>query len=234
MTIAPPAPVRQLAPASDVPYRPRRILVAALKGGPGKTTTAVMLAFAYAARGERVAVVDADRFSQGASDWWTMLAEDNKGLSCPVTFHAWPGGPIDVYARQVERTSDATMVIIDTGGEDPNTFAAACRWASFLIAPCGPMTAELRRMPATFEVATATAERFNPELSAAVLLTRVPQPGRGQAVRAREDLAALDAPPVVLATEISRQGAYADAWGTVPADLGEYDQLVDELDGAGA
>ena len=62
----------------------------------------------------------------------------------------------------------------------------------------------------------------------AALLTRVPSPGVGSARDARQYLEAEG--HVVLDTEIPHNKAvYAHVWGTVPADLGAYDALTDEL-----
>ena len=88
----------------------------------------------------------------------------------------------------------------------------------FLLAGAGSMA-----------VVAATAAIVKPEgVPMSVLLTRVPVRGGGAARDARRDLTAGGYD--VLATEIEQNRArYADVWGTVPADLGSYGDLADEL-----
>lgn len=217
-----------------------RLLIATLKGGSAKTTTAAMLAFALARKGYKVVAICADTRSQGLSDWRNLMVE--RGHAASVTILTWRGededGKLSRFAAKTEREDDADVVIIDTGGEHPDVFMSAALYADRLISPVGPMLAELRRLPATEEAAAEIHENGHP-IVMSVLLNRVPVIGKGAANAARNfidgtDLA--DGQPDafdmhVLATEIPRDASrYADVWGSEAADLGRYSDLADEID----
>lgn len=213
--------------------RAQRYVSGLLKGGTGKTTTSMMLAFAWARQGLRVVVVDADTVSQGSADWAAMILDS--GGDCPVRVVPYTRGNLAVYAERAERDHGAERVIIDMGSETPDMFRVACVWADQLIAPVSWKTGELRRVQATIDEAAVAGEQ-NERLRAAVLLTQVDRPGAGRARDARDALGALDVfPPFVLKTEIPDHGTlYAEAWGRVPDRLGAYQDLAIELDAEGA
>lgn len=211
-----------------------RVLVSTLKGGPGKTTTAFMVALEYARRDRRVAVVDADTRSQTMTAWCRRAAA--AGEKVPFAVETWRGrdqdGELVVFAEQAEQRHQADVVLVDTGGEAPEVFMSGCLYAGRLVAPVGPMPAELDRMHATRDAAAVIDARSRDGLLMSALLTRVPQPGRGAAAEARQFLTDPDGLDLhVMATEITRRlDLYADVYGTVPASTGEYRQLVDELE----
>lgn len=219
-----------------------RLLIATLKGGPGKTTTAVLLAVGLVRMGRKVVVICADTRTRGATDW--VQEAERLGYTVPFQLAIWhdTDGPLSEFARKIERETDADAVIIDTGGEQPETFVHGCMYAQRLICPVGPMDGELRRIVETYRHARAV-QTSGSALEISVLLTRCPQPGKGKAKQAREDLSAdmtdddgnlnPDKPYAlglnVLATEITRAVAYDEFYGTIPDDLGEYDQLAKEM-----
>ncbi|MFI9507223.1 ParA family protein [Nocardia sp. NPDC052566] len=222
--------------------KPLRILIATLKGGPGKTTSAVLLAIAMAQQGLRVAVICADTRTRGATDW--CQEAERLGYQLPFELYIWKEGttPLSKFARDVEAQSQADVIIVDTGGEQPEAFTHGCLFADILICPVGPMKAELRRLVPTYMSAYAVNESGSP-IEINVLLTRVPAPGKGRAFTAREDLTKNlvddtgtpdpDTPYSlglnVLTTEIIRNIAYDDVYGTVPEDPGDYTDLAKEL-----
>lgn len=222
-----------IQPASN---RVLRLLVATLKGGTAKTTTAVMLAFALGRLSYRVVVICADTRSQGLSDWRNLMID--RGFAPPVTMLTWRGedtdGKLSRFAAKAEDLHDADVVIIDTGGEQPEVFMSAALYADHLISPIQPHTAEIRRLPATEEAAAEINDLGNP-IVMSVLLNRVPVVAKGAAAAAREFIDSSDRAGDglnihVLATEIPRdQRRYADIWGTNPSDLGHYADLAQEL-----
>ena len=219
-----------------------RLLIATLKGGPGKTTTAVLLAVALARQGLRVVVICADTRTRGATDW--VQEAERIGDSVPFKLAIWHDhdGPLSEFARKVERQTEADVVIVDTGGEQPEAFVHGCMYAGWLISPVGPMKGELRRIVETFRHGHAI-NASGSRLAISVLLTRCPQAGKGKAKQARDDLTTdrrdeegnydPDTPYSlgldVLATEITRAVAYDEFYGTIPEDVGEYTQLADEV-----
>lgn len=216
----------------------RRVLISTLKGGPGKTTTTLLLALGWARRGRRVVTIDADTRSQTLTAWCRRA--EAAGQPVPVTVVTWRGrdqdGELVTAARRAEVEHQADVVLIDTGGEQPDVFMSGCLYADRLISPVGPMPAELDRMHATVEAASVIDSTKRDGLLMSALLTRVPSPGKGAAAEARAYLAdpgGLDLH--VMGVEISRHlGLYADVYGTIPASIGEYDQLVDELEAEGS
>lgn len=221
-----------------------RLLIATLKGGPGKTTTAVLLATALRRLDHDVVVICADTRTRGATDW--VQEAQRLGYQVPFRLAIWHDndGPLSEFARQVERDTNADVVIIDTGGEQPEAFVHGCIYADRLICPVGPMEGELRRIVETYRHAKAIADS-GATLDISVLLTRCPQPGKGKAKQARDDLTAdltdedgklnPDKPYAlglhVLDTEITRAVAYDEFYGTIPDDVGEYTILAKELTG---
>lgn len=197
-------------------------LIAMLKGGSRKTTTAAMLAFALAKRGEDVLVVDADHGTQGVTDWATRVYANGGSLPWHVVQWTPRMGLLVPFIQQQQRETGARRILVDVGGEAPEVLRQVVLAATRVISPVGPEQGELGRLP-------ATAAIVKPEgVPMSVLLTRVPVRGGGAARDARRDLTAGGYD--VLGTEIEQNRArYADVWGTVPADLGSYGDLADEL-----
>lgn len=197
-------------------------LIAVLKGGARKTTTATFLAFALAALGEDGLLVDADHGTQGVADWMTSI--HLAGL--PIPFHVvqWSprAGLLVPFVQQQVRETGAKRVIVDVGGEAPEVLRQIVKAATRVISPAGPEQGELARLPATKAIVAPT------KVPMSVLLTRVPVRGGGAARDARRDLTAEGY--TVLETEIEQnREKYAHVWGTVPADLGSYGDLASEL-----
>jgi chromosome partitioning protein len=201
-----------------------RITVGNLKGGVGKTTTAVYLALGLAREGARVLLVDADPQAASALDWSSCAAD-------------WPASVVTValptpdLGRQVQAMAgDYAAVVIDTGGESDTLLAAAFMVTDHLVVPVTPSAVELRRLPATLEVA-ARVDAVSPIL-ASVLLVKV-RPGtrsggRGEQLgEARTLLDDLDLP--VMDAEIRLREMYPAAFGSAPTDLGDYGAVLAEL-----
>jgi chromosome partitioning protein len=198
-------------------------LIAMLKGGTRKSTTAVELAFALAARGEDdVLVVDADYGTQGVTDWASRVYSGGGELPWHVVQWTPRLGLLVPFVQRQAQETGARRVLVDVGGEAPEVLKQVVLIASRVIAPVGPEQGELARLPATAAIIQPSGVPMS------VVLTRVPSPGRGAALAARRDLAS--AGYDVLATEVEQhRERYADIWGTIPADRGAYDDLASEL-----
>lgn len=194
-----------------------RLTVAGLKGGPGKTTTAIFTAAGLAADGTPVLLIDADPLSQSATDWYMLTGE-----AWPDHVHVIPWGQRDLQ-RRVD-SGDYPHVVFDTGGESDAILAAALMMSEQMIAPSGTSPAELRRIPATFTTA-ARVDQVRP-ITARVLLTKV-RAGTRAATDARQLLETEGVP--VMAAQVSLWQHYADAYGTWPGDVAEYGPVLDEL-----
>lgn len=195
-----------------------RITVGNLKGGVAKTTTSVHLACGLARTG-RTLLIDADPQAASALDWSTVAGE-----GFPVTVIPWSGPDLARRIRDV--AADYAHLVVDTGGENDVVLGQALLATEELIVPVAPSLIELRRLPATFDLA-AKIDVISP-VTARVLLCKV-RSGTRSGVEARELLEA-DLP--VMAAQIGLREAYATAFGSVPADLGEYEAVLAELAGA--
>lgn len=197
-------------------------LIATLKGGVRKSTTAMMLAFALAKSGEDVLVLDADHGTQGVTDWASKVYAGGDELPFHVVQWAPKLGLLVKFAQEQQRETGARRLIVDVGGEAPEVLRQVAVRAQRMISPVGPEDGELGRIPATAVIAREA------RVPQDCLLTRVPVPGKGIAREAREFL--VRDGYHVLETEVPQdRETYAHVWGRIPDDLGAYGPLADEL-----
>lgn len=198
----------------------RTLTVCNLKGGTGKTTTAVHLAHAYAARGAAVLLIDAD--PQGSALRWSEYAEwDLPTVGLPVkTLHSRLGGIVP---------SGTDVVVIDTPPLDEHSgiVYSALRVADDILVTMAPTMMEFERLA---DVWAAIEEveplRLSPA-SAAVLLNRTVPNARstGQFRGLIEE-----SEHRVLRTTIARRERIAQAFGSAVSDLGDYAAIIEELE----
>jgi chromosome partitioning protein len=139
------------------------ITVALLKGGVGKTTTAVALAEA-ASHGGQVTLIDAD--PMGSAYRWSMLAAAaDRPLRPTVVARAETN-----LARSIGAESlGADIVVIDSPPPGALRYAeSAIEAADFVVMPTPPQKADLDRVNATVDV----ARRYGRPVGAVLTLVR--------------------------------------------------------------
>jgi chromosome partitioning protein len=122
------------------------ICVALLKGGVGKTTTAVALAEA-AAPGARAMLIDAD--PMGSAYRWSRLAAES---GQPFRSAVVPMPAADLPRRLLAMTRGQEIVVIDAPPPGPGAAkiaGGAISTADVVVMPTPPEFAALDRVPAT-------------------------------------------------------------------------------------
>ena len=190
-----------------------RITICNVKGGTGKTTSAIMLAAAADAAGHTARVLDAD--PQGSASDWAAIAED---ASDPLPFDVVP-----VNARSLARRSSAPEVdweIVDCPPGMPAVINAAIDTADAVIIPTCPSGIEVARMWETLDLVG--------HRPAAVLLTSA-QLGTRTLRDTQEALA--DQEVSVFSNVIPQRQQIKMSWGRRPAwPWHGYDGVLTEIE----
>jgi chromosome partitioning protein len=195
-----------------------RVTFGNLKGGVGKSTSSVYVSLSLAAAGGRVLLVDADATNRTCLKW-SSLAED---WPASVTVVSWE---VPDLARRVQAVAaDYDHIVCDTGPQRPAILRQALMVTDDLVVTAAPSPVELEQLPDTFALA-AEVDAISP-VFAQVLFVKVRR-GTRSAVEARNYLTDHGLP--VMTSEIHLLESYPLAYGTVPADLAEYEMAVKEL-----
>lgn len=114
------------------------ISISNLKGGTGKTTTAIMLAAALHKQGKQVEVWDLD--PQGsASEWAGIAADDGTPLPFPVKV-------VNAYGLGRIREPREKWILIDCPPGRATHIDAALKAADHVVIPVRPSSMEVTRM----------------------------------------------------------------------------------------
>jgi chromosome partitioning protein len=195
-----------------------RLALVSSKGGTGKTTSAVSLAMVLHQLGRTLAV-DCD--PQGSLMSWSEAAAE-RGKPLPFTVVGMPTR--DVHVRLADLGVGYEHVILDTPPGDLGVIRSAILASAIILVPVSPSGLDLNRIKPTFEVLAEIAISHPVEVG--ILLTKVRR-GTRSARAARGILAEHGYSP--MRTEIPLAEHFAAAFGSVPAVLGEYWELLGEI-----
>ncbi|MEJ2866103.1 ParA family protein [Actinomycetospora flava] len=197
-----------------------RITIGAHKGGVGKTTSAVMLAWLLARDGTPTILIDADSRSGSATTWWDLAIKHGETWPEKMTLQR----PDEWRDPLTLPPPELSHVVVDVGPGDLGRLHAAAALSDLAVMCTSPLPLDV----ATVGAAVADIERTGCPL-VGVLLTQV----HGGTVEAREvpgelredDVPALD---TVVPWSVPRYGRAA---GTVPTDYsaGVYAAVLAEL-----
>jgi len=176
------------------------------KGGVGKSTLALNLAVALAARGRTVWIVDGDRQGTIATAMGIRAAAGRLPL---IHCSHVPEGK-DLRAALVAEAGQFDCVVVDAGGRDSTALRAALILSAVVVVPFAPRSLDmwaLSDMSGLIEV----ARTHNPALKACAVLSGADAAGRDNqdAADALENFPQLD----YLPTPIRRRKSVANAIG---------------------
>ena len=186
-----------------------------LKGGVGKTTSALYFAAVAAERQQNPVVLDAD--NEHSALEWAASGE------LPFEVIAAERNRLARQARALEK--DGSTVVIDAPPNDREVLWAAAAVADRVVVPVAPTGVDVNRLRATLEV-LLDVEATRGELDTSILLTRWDK--RKRLAREAEDL--LGKFPL-LDARIRSLTRYEDGFGGRPIYLEEYESAWKEVIG---
>lgn len=192
------------------------------KGGVGKSTSAVYLACLLAQSG-RTLIVDAD--PQGSILSWSEEAGDD----FPAAVVQWPTRDLAKRVQQV--AGDYTHIVIDTGrsagaNEDP-ILQQALTVSDHLLVPFAPSLMDVRELGRVLQMVEDLAA-IHP-VDTHLLLTKV-RNGTSSAKEARAGLLEEGLP--LMEAQVALRESYANVWGSVIKDFGDYEAVLTEMSGS--
>ncbi|PLW00147.1 hypothetical protein BRL53_05280 [Corynebacterium ulcerans] len=186
----------------------KMIAICNLKGGTGKTTSAIMIATGLTQLGRTVTVLDLD--PQGSATEWAQAAEEF-GASLP--FLVIPGN-----AHSIRRAPQSDFVLLDCPPGNAQIIDAAVASSDEVIIPVSPSGIEVDRM---WDALDLTAEKPTRVLLAQVVLNTNNLASLQEALR-NENVE-------VFPGVIPRREAIRNAYRRLPEKLWGYESVAAAL-----
>ena len=188
------------------------ISISNLKGGTGKTTTAIMLAAALHKQGKNVEVWDLD--PQGSASEWAGIADD-EGAPLPFPFKV-----VNTYSLARIREPREKWIIIDCPPGRATHIDAALKAADHVVIPVRPSSMEVTRM-------WETADLVEPGKASVLITSAI-----ANTTKLRALISALtDENVQTFTTTIPQREAIKGLFGTGELDeLWGYDAVATELE----
>lgn len=184
------------------------------KGGAGKTTSALLLASELAARGARVAIIDADP-ERWISQWGALPGK-------PASITILGNITEDTIVDQIEAAAaEAQFVVVDLEGTASLMVANAIGMSDLVIIPTQGASMDAKGAAKTIKLIRNQARLARRDIPHAVLLTRTSAAVASRAlknVREQLDKAGID----IFETSIVERAAYRD--------ILDYGGLLSDLD----
>lgn len=201
------------------------LAIAGIKGGIGKSTSAIYLAHVYAAMGLTVLVIDADPKS-GTSRKWNRRAKQN-GHTLPFTVAAHPSEDLEERILEEEWHLKFDLIIIDTGGDNDRILQAAYRIADYMLLTASPSPVDLDTLVDSARTAIGKGQDAR-DIPASILLTAAKS--ERMANDAKDEMRKAGIP--VLTKVVKHRTAYQLSYteGLGKAGLLDYPEVQYELD----
>lgn len=213
--------------------------VGILKGGTGKTTSAIYIALYLAvAMDLKVAFVDTDDNSQSAENWVGLRTRTRLDKTVAFDLHLFKNRKedepdLEEFIEALKKNYDA--VVVDIGGGDKEAYAELCRTAHLLVIPTAPSGYETNRVGPSLKLAIKQAP-YNTSgtgLDAYVVMIKTANNNglaREQRAAIEAQLEILDQVDALVPVEfqISGKPHYPRSWETTPkrSDLDEFGNLL--------
>lgn len=202
------------------------LAIGCVKGGVGKSTTAIFLALVYSLLGAKVLVIDADP-KNGASRKWARRAKNihHTPLPFPVVVH--PSADLAEEIEEQEWDQEYDLIIIDTGGESDRIWKAAAKLADRLLMTFSPSPADLDALPETADAIAEAVRESTGDKLVDILLVKV-KGSSTMGANARKELAKVGL--TAMSATIPDLTYYQLAYGQLPKDPRHYRRVQHELD----
>jgi chromosome partitioning protein len=188
------------------------IVLAALKGGVGKSTLAACIGAELHQQGKKVVLIDAD--PQQSMAYWIG------NESGPIGDIQVVVDPTSKAATRAQELSKKSIVVIDTPGFAARELIDLMRVASHVVIPCRPSGIDARRALEALEMVDLVNQERRKKAAAMVVLNHV-TPRSTLASYIRDELVAAGAR--VLKAEIAHRAVFSEAelFHNAPALMGK-------------